>query len=225
VTVNSVLTDTLSVDLAITGISVLWFAAESDNNPAVFRLLIRKGPHMLVAEDGDGYTPLDVLEQTHVDRINHAELLSLTHACTAAFKRTDIFSLIRHCGISTPLADLLKPHVHLVVAAPPPRRPEHRRLPQYDPRSRPALPPVRPQARRAARHHGVHRPERGVLPEAMEYVGPNEASPEYEGWQMDELTALSRQNAELHLTVASLTLTVTSLTKTNASLLAHLSSN
>lgn len=59
----------------------------------------------------------------------------------------------------------------------------------------------------------------------MEYVGPNEASPEYEGWQMDELTALSRQNAELHLTVASLTLTVTSLTKTNASLLAHLSSN
>ena len=71
--------------------------------------------------------------------------------------------------------------------------------------------------------------ERGLVRHIMEYIGPNAASPEDEGWQMDELRKLTRQNAEAQQTIAAQQQTIAtqatakaSLTQTVASLVARL---
>jgi len=46
--------------------------------------------------------------------------------------------------------------------------------------------------------------EPGLVRHIMEYVGPNAAPPEDEGWQMDKLTKLTKANAAKDETIASL---------------------
>ena len=165
-------------------------AALQHNDPATFSLLIRKAPHMLVAKTSTGNTALDVLELLNPDRSNHAELLSLTHACTAAYKRSKIFSLTRHCGISTPLADLLKPHVAIWLSLL-----RHRADP---------IIVVSPSTTRVVQMLSrLYNHERGVLRDIMEYVVPNAASLEDEDWQLDELTKLTRSLATKNETLAA----------------------
>jgi len=141
------------------GISILQIAASWSNDPAVFRLLISKAPNLQSAKAADPFT---ILTHQHLDRSNHAELLTLTRNCVAAYERKDFFSLIRHCRMSHPLRPAEASRHHLGLASPPPRRPAHHRLPRHDHRRLAALAPVRPRARHRARDHVVHRVERGA---------------------------------------------------------------
>jgi len=144
----------------LSGITILHTAAANSNDPAVFRLLISSAPDLLVAAESKGYTPLVLLELCNVGHSNHAELLSLTLNCVAAYERKDFFSLIRHCGMSRPLAVALAPHVTVWLPLL-----RHRDDPSIvvSADTTVALAPVRSRAGHRSRDHAVHRPERGWL--------------------------------------------------------------
>jgi len=88
--------------------TALHAAAYSNSDPAVLELLIREHPLVLCSTDSIGDTPLQFYPPQPP---RPAQLVALLTDTTAALARGDIFSLIRLCGISNPLADLLKPHV------------------------------------------------------------------------------------------------------------------
>jgi len=185
----------------LSGVTILRAAANFSNYPAVFRLLIREAPDLVVATDSHGDTPLTALQKYHLERSNHAELLSLTRNCVAAYERKDYFTLIRQCGISRPLAAALKPQVTVWLALL-----RHRDDPSFVVSAGTTI--VVSLLSRLYDH------ERGIVREIMEYIGPNA---DYEAnWMENELIALRQTNATHAATIASLQ----QLQQTNATLAA-----
>jgi len=179
------------------------------NDPAVFRLLIRSAPDLLVAAASNGYNPLWVLEHYNVDRSNHAELLSLTRNCVAAYERKDFFSLIRHCGMSRPLAVELAPQVTVWLS-----------LLRH--RDDPSIVVSADTTFVVSLLSRLYYHERGIVREIMEYIGPNAADCEA-NWMENELIALRQQAAEqleLRQAIATQAATNTSQQQTIVTLVA-----
>ena len=208
VTGTDVLATTVSSNSMTTGVSILDMAATCSNDPAVFRLVIRSAPRMLVAEDSHGFTPLLALKVLRPDRSNHAELFSLMRDCVAAYKGGNIFALIRLCGISTPLADLLNPRIAIWASL----------LRHHADPSIVVSPSATIVLSLLSR---IYDRERGLVRHILEYIGPNSAPPEDEGWQMDELTKLTRANAAKDEALAAQQQTIASLMASNAALVAN----
>ena len=185
----------------LSGVTILRAAANFSNYPAVFRLLIREAPDLVVATDSHGDTPLTALQKYHLERSNHAELLSLTRNCVAAYERKDYFTLIRQCGISRPLAAALKPQVTVWLALL-----RHRDDPSFVVSAGTTI--VVSLLSRLYDH------ERGIVREIMSYIGSNAAPLEDESWKMNELLKLTRQNAEMQQTIATQATMIASLTQT-----------
>ena len=175
----------------------------------MFRLLISEGPRILVNECSRGRTPLGAVETLNLERSNHAELLSLTRNCVAAYERKDFFSLIRHCGMSRPLAVELAPQVTVWLS-----------LLRH--RDDPSIVVSADTTFVVSLLSRLYYHERGIVREIMEYIGPNAADCEA-NWMENELIALRQQAAEqleLRQAIATQAATNTSQQQTIVTLVA-----
>ena len=146
--------DVLSAKIGPHLICVLRLAATYNNDPEVSRLLISEAPHMLAAKDSTSLKPIKYLEQLGLDRSSRAAMFTLMRGCIAAPELEDIFSLIKLCGMSAPLADLLKPQATIWLSLLRHRTNPH--VPKSPGRDLAALQHLRPRARHPALHHAVH---------------------------------------------------------------------